>query len=206
MSSTVVTPASTAATLFEAVASSGATDATRRHVRDGLVVLGASLALAASAKLSIPIGPVPISLQTFAVLVVGATLGPRLATLALLAYLAQGAMGLPVFAGTPEKGIGLAYMVGPTGGYLVGFVVAAFTVGWLARRRWDRNVVTATAAMLIGHAIVFAFGLAWLGTVIGWDQPVLAIGFTPFIIGTLAKSLLAAVVLPGAWHLLGRAR
>ena len=95
-------------------------------------------------------------------------------------------------------------MAGPTGGYLVGFVVAAFVVGHLARRRWDRSVVSATALMLIGHAVVFAFGLLWLGTVIGWDKPVLEIGFTPFVIGTLAKSLLAAVALPAAWRLTGR--
>ena len=206
MSSTVVPSGAPATTLFEAVLPAAGADVARRRLRDGLVVLGATLALWLSAKVSIPIGPVPISMQTFAVLAIGAALGPRLGALAVLAYLGQGALGLPVFAGTPEKGIGLAYMVGPTGGYLVGFAVAAFTVGLLARRGWDRSVVPATAMMLIGHAVVFAFGLLWLGTVIGWDRPVLSIGLTPFLIGTLAKSLLAAVVLPGAWRLLGRPR
>lgn len=206
MSSTAVSPGAPGATLFEAAVPATDAGAARARLRDVLVVLGASLALWVSAKVSIPIGPVPISMQTFAVLAIGAALGPRLGALAVLAYLGQGALGLPVFAGTPEKGIGLAYMVGPTGGYLVGFAVAAFVVGLLARRRWDRNVVSATAMMLIGHAVVFAFGLLWLGTVIGWDKPVLEIGLTPFLIGTLAKSLLAAAVLPGAWRLLGRSR
>ena len=206
MSTTAVSPGAPDATLFEAVLPADARGASRGLLADALAVLGATLALWVSAKVSIPIGPVPISMQTFAVLAIGAALGPRLGALAVLAYLGQGALGLPVFAGTPEKGIGLAYMVGPTGGYLVGFAVAAFAVGLLARRGWDRSVVPATAMMLIGHAVVFAFGLLWLGTVIGWDKPVLEIGLTPFLIGTLAKSLLAAAVLPGAWRLLGRPR
>ena len=108
MSSTVVPSGAPATTLFEAVLPAAGADALRRRLRDGLVVLGATLALWLSAKVSIPIGPVPISMQTFAVLAIGAALGPRLGALAVLAYLAQGALGLPVFAGTPEKGIGLA--------------------------------------------------------------------------------------------------
>ena len=206
MSSITAAPGRPGTTLLDAVlpAPGDGADAGRRPARGAAIVLAASLALWASAKLSIPIGPVPISMQTLVVLVLGAALGPRLGALAVLAYLAEGAAGLPVFAGTPEKGIGLAYMVGPTGGYLVGFVVAAFTVGALARRRWDRSFLAATALMLVGHAIVFAFGLLWLGTVIGWDRPVVALGLTPFLIGTLAKSLVGAAVLPGVWRLLER--
>ena len=206
MSSITAAPGRPGTTLLDAVlpAPTHGADAGRRLARGAAIVLAASLALWASAKLSIPIGPVPISMQTLVVLVLGAALGPRLGALAVLAYLAEGAAGLPVFAGTPEKGIGLAYMVGPTGGYLVGFVVAAFAVGALARRRWDRSFLAATALMLVGHAIVFAFGLLWLGTVIGWDQPVVALGLTPFLIGTLAKSLVGAAVLPGVWRLLER--
>ncbi len=119
----------------------------------------------------------------------------------MIAYLAQGAAGLPVFAGTPEKGIGLAYMLGTTGGYLLGFVVAAYTVGLLAERRWDRSKLTTIAAMIIGNAIIYAFGLIWLGSIVGWDKPILAWGMMPFLLGDLAKILIAAALLPAAWKL-----
>lgn len=171
-------------------------------LRNTAIVLGASILLTLSAKLSIPFFPVPMTLQTMVVLCLGMALGPRLGAAAVLAYLAQGAMGLPVFAGTPEKGIGLAYMLQHTGGYLVGFVVAAFAVGLLAQRQWDRSMLSTIAAMLIGNAIIYAFGLLWLGTLIGWDKPVLALGMVPFLLGDLAKVLIAAALLPTLWKLL----
>jgi len=171
-------------------------------VRGVTVVLVGSLLLTASAKLSIPFFPVPMTLQTLVVLCLGMVLGPRLGAAAVLAYLAQGAMGLPVFAGTPEKGIGIAYMLQHTGGYLIGFVVAAFVVGLLAQRRWDRSMVTTVAAMLIGNAIIYAFGLFWLGSLIGWDKPVIALGMTPYLLGDFAKILIAAALLPTLWKTL----
>jgi len=171
-------------------------------VRNVTVVLVGSLLLTASAKLSIPFFPVPMTLQTLVVLCLGMVLGPRLGAAAVLAYLAQGAMGLPVFAGTPEKGIGIAYMLQHTGGYLIGFVVAAFVVGLLAQRRWDRSMVTTVAAMLIGNAIIYAFGLFWLGSLIGWDKPVIALGMTPYLLGDFAKILIAAALLPTLWKTL----
>ena len=170
--------------------------------RNVVIVFAGSLLLTLSAKLSIPFIPVPMTLQSLVVLCLGMLLGPRLGTAAVLAYLAQGAMGLPVFAGTPEKGIGLAYMLQHTGGYLVGFVVAAYTVGKLAQRHWDRSMLTTIAAMLIGNAIISVFGLLWLGTLIGWDKPVLALGLTPFLLGDLAKVLIAAALLPSLWKLI----
>ncbi|MFK7862334.1 MAG: biotin transporter BioY [Granulosicoccus sp.] len=173
-------------------------------VRGATVVIVGSLLLTISAKLSIPFLPVPMTLQTLVVLCLGMVLGPRLGAAAVLAYLAQGAMGLPVFAGTPEKGIGIAYMLQHTGGYLVGFVVAAFVVGLLAKRRWDRSMLTTIAAMLIGNAVIYAFGLLWLGTLIGWDKPVVALGMTPYLLGDLAKILIAAAVLPTLWKTLKR--
>ncbi len=171
-------------------------------LRNCLVVIAGSLLLTLSAKATIPFYPVPMSLQTLVVLSLGMVLGPRLGAAAVLAYLFQGAVGLPVFAGTPEKGIGLAYMLGTTGGYLAGFVVAAFVTGLLARRRWDRHVITTIAAMLIGNIIIYVFGLTWLGSVVGWDKPVLAWGLTPFILGDLAKVLIAAALLPTIWKYL----
>ena len=172
--------------------------------RNAAVVIGGSLLLTLSAKLQIPFWPVPLTLQTMVVLCLGMVLGPRLGALAVLAYLAQGAAGLPVFAGTPEKGIGIAYMLGTTGGYLAGFVVAAFVTGLLARRAWDRSVVGTLAAMLVGNAIIYALGLLWLGSVVGWDKPVLAWGMTPFLLGDLAKIVVAAALMPTLWRLFGR--
>ena len=163
-----------------------------------LAVIG-SLALWASAKIQVPFYPVPMTMQTFVVLCIGMSFGWRRGAATVALYLMQGAMGLPVFAGTPEKGIGLAYMVGPTGGYLLGFVIAAAVVGWLAERGWDRSVARTLAAMILGTAIIFASGILWLGTVIGWDQPVLQYGLTPFVWGAVFKIALAAVALPMAW-------
>jgi len=172
--------------------------------RNALAIIAGSLLLTLSAKLSIPFYPVPVTLQTLVVLCLGMVLGPRLGAAAVIAYLAQGAVGLPVFAGTPEKGIGMVYMLGTTGGYLLGFVVAAYTVGLLAERRWDRSKLTTIAAMIIGNAIIYGFGLVWLGSIVGWDKPVLAWGMTPFLLGDLAKILIAAALLPAAWKFFKR--
>ncbi len=122
----------------------------------------------------------------------------------LLLYVGVGALGLPVFAGTPEKGIGLAYMLGPTGGYLVGFVIAAALCGWLAERGWDRKLVSTATAMLAGNVLIYLPGLLWLGTVVGWDKPVLQWGLTPFLLGDLFKLLLAAATLPLIWRVIRR--
>ena len=168
-----------------------------------LAVVGSAL-LTVSAKIQIPFFPVPMTMQTFVVLALGMAYGWRLGAATLLLYLAQGALGLPVFAGTPEKGIGLAYMLGGTGGYLLGFVLAAMVCGWLAERGWDRSILGTAAAMLIGNVIIYVPGLLWLGTLFGWDQPILAWGLTPFLLGDLAKLALAVAVLPLAWRLVGR--
>jgi len=164
-----------------------------------LAVLG-SLALWLSAKIQVPFYPVPMTMQTFVVLVIGMAFGWRLGAATVLLYLAEGAAGLPVFANTPERGIGIAYMVGPTGGYLLGFLVSAAFVGYLAERGWDRGVVRTLAAMVIGTVIIFALGVAWLGSLIGWDKPVLELGVTPFLYGAAFKIALAAAVLPLAWR------
>src|SRR5690606_21076922 len=153
---------------------------------------------------SIPIGPVPIAMTTFGVLAIGMAYGWRLATATLLLYLAEGALGLPVFAGTPEKGLGLAYMAGPTGGYLLGYLLAAAAVGWLAERGWDRNVLLAALALLAGNALIYVPGLLWLGTLFGWDQPILAWGLTPFLLGDVLKLALVAAGLPLAWKAISR--
>lgn len=168
------------------------------------VVFAGSLLLWASAKVQLPFYPVPLTMQTFAVLAIGAALGWRLGLATVLLYLAEGAAGLPVFAGTPEKGIGLAYMMGPTGGYLLGYLPAAALCGWLAERGWDRSVALTALAMLAGTVTIYLPGLLWLGAVVGWDKPVLAWGLTPFLLGDLLKLGLASAALPLVWRLVGR--
>jgi len=202
MTSAIADPRVPVDTLLERMLPARASD--MPLVRNVLVVLAGSALLTISAKLQIPFWPVPLTLQTMVVLCLGMVLGPRLGALAVIAYLAQGAVGLPVFAGTPEKGIGIAYMLGTTGGYLAGFVVAAFVTGLLARRAWDRNVVGTVGAMLVGNAVIYACGLLWLGSVVGWDKPVLAWGMTPFLLGDLAKIAVAAALMPTLWRLFGR--
>jgi biotin transport system substrate-specific component len=172
------------------------TKATWRFI--GLALAGSAL-LALSAKVKLDIGPVPVTLQTFVLLAMGMLFGARLAGATVLAYLAEGAAGLPVFAGTPEKGLGLAYMMGPTGGYLVGFFLAAVAVGMLAERGWDRNIVLTALAMTIGTALIFIPGVLWLGTLIGWDKPVLALGLYPFLAGGAIKIAMAVAIFPTLW-------
>ncbi len=163
-----------------------------------LAVLG-SLLLWASAKASVPMWPVPMTMQSFVVLVIGMTYGSRLGAATVILYLLEGAAGLPVFSGTPERGIGLAYMAGPTGGFLAGFVLVAWLMGWLAERGWDRKPVLSVAALAIGTVLLFAPGVAWLATLIGWEKAI-AGGLTPFLAGSVVKLALAAAVLPLAWR------
>jgi biotin transport system substrate-specific component len=176
----------------------------RSLLRNVLLAVAGSIALWISAKVQVPFYPVPMTMQTFVVLVIGAAFGWRLGAATVLLYLAQGMAGLPVFAGTPERGIALAYMMGPTGGYLLGFVLAAAAVGFLAERRWDRGVLTTLAAMIAGTAIIYACGVLWLGAVVGWDKPVMQLGVWPFLPGEAFKIALAAAVLALTWRLVGR--
>lgn len=169
----------------------------------GLAVAG-SLALWVSAKVQVPFYPVPITMQTFVVLAMGMAFGWRLAAATVALYLAQGAVGLPVFAGSPERGIGLAYLLGPTGGYLLGMLPAAALCGWLAERGWDRRMAGTALAMLAGNAVIYALGLIWLGSVIGWDKPLLSLGLLPFLPGDALKLALATLTLPLAWKAVNR--
>ena len=158
-----------------------------------LVAVGTAL-LALSAKINVPLPYVPMTMQSFVVLLIGAAYGWRLGVATIIAYLAEGAVGFPVFAG-PVGGV--AVMMGPTGGYLAGFVAAAFLMGWLGERGWDRSVAGLTVAMGLGHAVMLAFGFAWLaaGIGIGADKAWL-VGVVPFIAGSVVKSVLGAALLP----------
>ena len=172
--------------------------------RNLILLASGVVLLTVSAKLKIPFYPVPMTMQTFMVLVIGMAFGWRLGAATLFAYLAAGAMGLPVFAGTPEKGLGLVYMTGPTGGYLLGFLLGAIATGFLAERGWDRRASTTFLAMLVGNIIIYVPGLMWLGAVLGWEKPIVEWGLTPFLLGDLAKIALAMLVMPAAWKLVGR--
>lgn len=165
--------------------------------RNIVLTIAGSLLLWVTAKIQIPFWPVPMTMQTFAVLLIGVAYGWRLGGATVSLYLAEGALGLPVFA----KGGGLAYLMGPTGGYLIGFLVAAAAVGWLAEKGWDRSPGTTVLAMLIGEALIFGFGVTWLGNVIGFDKAIAA-GVMPFLAGEVFKIALVTALLPAAWRLL----
>lgn len=162
--------------------------------RPVLLALGGSLAIAASAQIQLPMQPVPMTMQSLVVLLVGVAYGPRLAAATVMLYLLQGFMGLPVFAGFRA---GPAVLLGPTGGFLIGFVPAAALVGWIAARGWMRGPIRAAAAFLAGHAVLFAFGVGWLAMLLGLDRAI-AVGLLPFLPGTAVKvatgvALLAAL-------------
>lgn len=166
-----------------------------------LVVLGAGLiALMAQLQFPLPFSPVPVTGQTFAVLLVGASLGARLGAASVGLYIAEGVAGLPVFTGGSA---GLARLSGPTGGYLVGFIAAAFIVGLLAERGWDRRIWTAAVAMLVGEVLIYVFGVGWLSR-FPLTVGLLDAGLLPFVAGDLYKLALAALALPAAWHLTSR--
>jgi biotin transporter BioY len=174
----------------------------RKILWDIVLVVGFSCLTALCAQLSFWIGTVPVSGQTFAVLLTGALLGSRRGALSQLSYLAIGATGIPYWfalGGAP----GMARLIGPTGGYLFGFVAAAFVVGWLAERGWDRRVWTSVLAMLAGSVVIYVFGLLWLAVFIP-QSTLLQTGLYPFILGDLLKILLAAIMLPSGWLLLRR--
>lgn len=166
-----------------------------------LIVLGSWL-IAVLAQVRIPIGPVPITGQTLGVLLVGALLGSRQGPLSVSIYLGYGLIGLPFFAGGTT---GIARLMGPTGGYLVGFVVAALVVGFLSERGWRRRFTTAAAAMVIGNVCVYAVGLPWLASFIG-ARAALRLGLICFIPGDVMKLLLAAATVSSGWLVLSRQR
>jgi len=179
------------------------TDGQTNYLRAVVLMLVGTALLTLSAKIHVPFWPVPMTMQTFAVLVIAMVYGPVLGTATVALYLAEGAFGLPVFSGTPERGIGLAYMAGPTGGYLAGFLMSAALLGWLNSRGWDRRFSTALAAMVLGTAVILLLGFAWLSVLIGAEKA-LQFGIVPFLPGAALKIALAAALLPLAWRFIRR--
>lgn len=155
-------------------------------------VLSAVVMLAALSRFTIPLQPVPVTGQTLGVLLTGMMLGRKRALAAVITYIGMGLIGFPVFA---NGAFGLATLIGPTGGYLLGFIPAVFVMAWLGDKGWYNKALTAISAMLIGHAIIFAFGLIWLANFTGW-QAVLATGLIPFLPGAVAKTLIAFALVP----------
>ena len=171
-------------------------------VRSVGLVVSFSLLTALTAQIAIPIGPVPITGQTFAVLLTGALLGPRLGAMAMIAYLVEGASGLPFFAGGAG---GILHLLGPTGGYLISYPAAAYITGAFAEQGWDRRFLTAAAAMTVGSVLIILAGWSWfaLSTHTGAARA-FGVSVAPFILGDIGKILLAAAALPSGWALLHR--
>jgi biotin transport system substrate-specific component len=194
-------------------------DGTALWVKRAALVIFGIVALTIAAKVKVPVWPSPvaISLGTFAVLTIGAAYGPRLGLATMLGWMLVGALGFDVFQSSSAEKYGLTYMMGATGGYLLGYVLATLALGYAARRGWDRSVGGMAAALLAGNVLIYVPGLLWLGYLIAgglfdpakyasvWDQT-LAWGLTPFLIGDVLKLALAALVVPGLWKLVGAAR
>jgi len=170
------------------------TGATPSLVKQAVLVIAGSLLLAASAHVKVPFWPVPMTMQTFVVLMIGAVYGRNLALATVAAYLVEGAVGLPFFA----AGGGIAILAGPTAGYLVGFLVAAGLVGHLANRGLGRSVASAVPIFLLGDTAIFLCGVGWLSTLIGFEAAVVN-GLIPFLLAEVVKIALACALLPWAW-------
>jgi len=166
-------------------------------IRNVVLAVGVSSIMALSAHVSVPFYPVPMTLQGAVVVLVGLVLGPRLALAGMTLYLAEGAFGLPVFAGTPERGIGLAYMIGPTGGFLMGFVLGSFLAGLMAARGWAKGLASAVFVALVAIFSIYLPGLLWLGAFTGYGPELFTAGLAPFVVGDIVKAVLATFVATG---------
>ena len=156
------------------------------------LALAGTIILAISAKIKIPFVPVPMTMQTFVVLSIGIVFGWKLGVATIALYLFEGIIGLPVFSGTPEKGIGFVYFTGPTMGYLLGFVVAVYLAG---KFNYDKNILKNFIKILFSTSFIYILGLVWLGILIGWDKPLFKLGAQPFLLAELFKILLITITI-----------
>jgi len=157
-----------------------------------LISLMGSVLLTISAKIKIPFYPVPMTMQTFVVLFLGISFGYKVGVTTIFLYLLEGIAGLPVFSNSPEKGIGIAYFVGPTMGYLIGFIFACFLAGYF---KYNSNYLINFLKILASTSIIYFFGVIWLGTLIGWDKPILQLGVFPFLLAEFFKMLLLTLLI-----------
>ena len=155
-----------------------------------LALIG-SILLTISAKIKIPFYPVPMTMQTFVVLFMGLAFGWRIGLLTISLYLLEGIMGLPVFAGTPEKGVGIIYFMGPTMGYLIGFLAACFFAGYFS---YNKNIILNFIKLLFATSLIYVFGIIWLGNIIGFDKPLFKLGLYPFAVAEIFKIVLLTLV------------
>ena len=156
-----------------------------------LIVILGSILLTISAKIKIPFYPVPMTMQTFVVLFLGISFGYKIGVATVILYLLEGIVGLPVFSNSPEKGLGIAYFVGPTMGYLIGFVFASFLAGYL---KYNSNIVLIFIKLTLSTSIIYILGILWLGNLIGWEKPILQLGVFPFLLAELFKILLLTLL------------
>ena len=155
------------------------------------IIFFGSIILAISAKVKIPFYPVPMTMQTFDVLFLGVSFGYKISLATVSLYLLEGIIGLPVFSGSPERGVGLVYFTGPTMGYLIGFLFAVFFAGYLNLKH---NIFIVFSKLILSVSIIYLFGALWLGTLIGWDKPILQLGVTPFLLAELFKICLLTIL------------
>ncbi len=158
-----------------------------------LIALFGTLLLTISAKIKIPFYPVPMTMQTFIVLLLGITLGSKIGLLTISLYLFEGIFGLPVFAGTPEKGMGFVYFVGPTMGYLIGFLIAVYLAGFF---KYDKGIINTFLKLIFSVSFIYFLGMIWLGALIGWDKPIFKLGAQPFLLAELFKVVLLLLLTP----------
>ena len=158
-----------------------------------LISILGTLLLTISAKIKIPFYPVPMTMQTFVVLFLGIALGPKIGLLTVSLYLFEGIFGLPVFAGTPEKGIGFIYFTGPTMGYLIGFLVAAYIAGSF---KYNKGTINTFLKLILSVSFIYILGIIWLGALIGWEKPIFKLGAQPFLLAELFKLTLLTILLP----------
>ena len=178
-------------------------------IKLALIAIVGSILIAISSKIKIPFYPVPMTMQTFVILLIGITLGHKIGLATVTLYLFEGIIGLPVFASSPEKGIGIAYFVGPTMGYLIGFLVAVYFAGvrtdlkvWIFGDSfkffyWSKKIyLNIFTRLLFSVSFIYILGLLWLGTLIGWDKPIFKLGAQPFLLAELFKLILLTILYP----------
>jgi biotin transport system substrate-specific component len=158
-----------------------------------LIAIVGSILIVISAKIKIPFYPVPMTMQTFVILLIGVTMGYKIGLATVTLYLFEGIVGLPVFASSPEKGIGIAYFIGPTMGYLIGFLVAVYFSGLF---KYDKGILNTFLKLIFSVSFIYLLGIIWLGSLIGWDKPLFKIGVQPFLLAEIFKILLLLFLVP----------
>ena len=160
-------------------------------IKSLLAVILGSIALTISAKIKIPFYPVPMTMQTFVVLFLGISFGYKIGLATVSLYLLEGIIGLPVFSNSPEKGVGLVYFTGPTMGYLIGFLIATFLAGYF---KFEGNLLNSFIKLLISVSTIYILGVFWLGSLIGWDKPIIQLGVTPFLLAEMFKIVILTLL------------